>query len=85
MNPIQTINTEETIGDIFQILGANLYILFLMKAVTVAILRRHKKIQIPRASNSGGASDIFHIASNIRNILHPNAHGVNHAINAIIK
>ncbi len=85
VNQIHTINIDDIIGEIFQIFGANLYILFLMKAVTVAILKRHKKIQAPSASNNGGASDIFPIARSIRKILQPNAHGVNQAINAIMR
>ena len=78
-------NIDDMIGEILQIFGANLYILFLIKDVTVAILKRHKKIQAPNASNNGGASDIFPIARSIRKILHPNAHGVNPAINAIMR
>ncbi len=81
--PILIIKNEESIGENIDIFGEKLYILSFINQVILAIIARQRNIPAPRLRRSGGASDIFPIAINIRNILQPNAHGVNPVIIAI--
>ena len=81
--PIQIIQNEEIIGDNRDIFGEKEYILSFINQVIRAINERHIKIPAQRLKRSGGTRDIFPIASNIKNILHPNAHGANPVIIAI--
>ncbi len=74
--PIQIIKNEERIGENVENFGEKEYILSFINQVILAIIERHKNIPIHKLNRSGGASDIFHIAINMRNILHPNAQGV---------
>lgn len=75
--PIQIIQNEEMIGENMDIFGEKEYILSFINQVILAINERQRNIPTQRLKRSGGARDIFPIASNIRNILQPNAHGVN--------
>ncbi len=74
---------EDRIGENVENFGEKEYILSFMNHVILAIIARHKNIPIHKLKRSGGASDIFHIAINMRNILHPNAHGVRPVIIAM--
>lgn len=70
------IKNEERIGEKVENFGEKEYILSFINQVILAIVARHKNMPIHKLKRSGGASDIFHIAINMRNMLHPNAHGV---------
>ena len=81
--PIQIIQNEDIIGESVDILGEKLYIKSFINQVILAIKARKVKIPSQILRRSGGANAIFPIASNIRNILHPNAHGANHVMIAM--
>ncbi len=71
------------IGENVDIFGEKEYILSFMNQVILATKLRQVKIPSQRLKRSGGANAIFPIASNIRNILHPKAHGANHVMMAM--
>ncbi len=81
--PIQIIQNDDIIGENMDIFGEKVYILSFINQVTLAINERQRKIPTHKLSKSGGARDILPIASSMRNMLHPNAHGANHVIIAM--
>lgn len=45
-------------------------------SVTAPMSMRQRNMPIPRLMRRGSASDVFPVERSMRNMLHPNAHGV---------